>query len=91
MHDDKFETNLAKLMTATLYTLVSMNAARDLLGKSYFSLGVNEKAVVDQAVLGLVGANFQQLTPETLQAQALRSVGFQGTASPMRSDERTKQ
>jgi CubicO group peptidase (beta-lactamase class C family) len=47
------------------------------LAKSYFVLGVAEKAVVDQMVTANVAGNFQQLTPAILAAQqAQQPLGF---------------
>jgi hypothetical protein len=52
---ETFDTNLLRLIAAELYFLLGMQTARELLGKSYFALGANEKVVVDQAVLAQVG------------------------------------
>ena len=73
-----FETNLMRVVVAELHFLAGINAAREMYGKSYFSLGVGEKTAVDQAVLGQIGANYQLLMPELLQSQAPpREAGFQ--------------
>ena len=59
-----------------------MTAAREMFGKSYFSLGVPEKVAVDQAVLGFVSSNYQVLTPEFLASQqAQGAAGFLNPAA----------
>ena len=77
MADESFSDNLARATVAYLQLLVGLTAAREMFGKSYFSLGLAEKIAVDQAVLGLAAANYQSLTAESLAAQGSRSpVGF---------------
>jgi hypothetical protein len=74
----EFETNLMRAQLAATWFSLALQAARELLGKSYLSLSQAEKAAVDQLVLGHVGANFQVITPEWLAAQQARPpVGFQ--------------
>lgn len=74
---DEFSTNLLRAAVANLHVLTGMMAAREMFGKSYFSLGVSEKVTVDQAVLGMVASNYQALTVENLAApQAQQPVGF---------------
>jgi hypothetical protein len=70
MAEEKFSDNLMRAVAAELHFLNGMTAAREMFGKSYFSLGVSEKIAVDQAVLGMVAANYQSLTAESLAAQA---------------------
>lgn len=75
---EDFLTNVARLIAGTLYFSVSMQAAREMYGKSYFSLGVAERAVLDQAVLATVASNYQNVTVEMLASQATTKVaGFQ--------------
>jgi hypothetical protein len=64
MADKDFESNLLRLVAAETFFLCSLNAAREMYGKSYFSLGVAEKQSLDQQVLSQIGGNFQSLTPE---------------------------
>jgi hypothetical protein len=64
MSDEKFQINLLRLVAAETFFLCSLTAAREMYGKSYFSLGVAEKQAVDQQVLNQIGGNFQSLTPE---------------------------
>jgi hypothetical protein len=40
---ETFDTNLLKLIAAELYFLLGMQTARELFGKSYFALGVNDE------------------------------------------------
>jgi hypothetical protein len=66
MADDNYSDNLLRLLTAQASLLTGMVASREMFGKGYFALGVAEKAAVDQAVLAMVLANYQTLTPEFL-------------------------
>jgi hypothetical protein len=78
MADDfDFNTNLMRFLAGQLHFLLSMTAAREIFAKSYFALGVSEKAAVDQMVTAHVAGNFQHLTPALLSAQqAQQPVGF---------------
>lgn len=77
MAGQHFETNLLRLVAAETFFLCSLNAAREMYGKSYFSLGVVEKQAVDQQVLSQIGGNFQSLTPEWFGPQTeAPTVGF---------------
>jgi hypothetical protein len=81
MADETFETNLLRTISAQLYFLNGMTAAREMFGKSYFPLGISEKIAVDQAVVAAVAANYQALTPETLKVQITpQKAGFQPTS-----------
>jgi len=81
MADEKFETNLLRVVAAELFYLIGLQAAREMYGKSYFSLGLGEKAAVDQAVFAAIANNYQAMTPEFLKGQALKPpVGFQPPA-----------
>jgi hypothetical protein len=64
-----FEINLLRLLNAEISALLVFRASREIFEKGYLSLSVAEKTMVDQAVLGMVGANYQSLTPELLEAQ----------------------
>ncbi len=75
---NEFDTNLLRMIAAELYFSLGIQAAREMYGKSYFSLGVGEKAAVDQAVLAAVGGNYQAMTPDFLTGPATKPpVGFQ--------------
>lgn len=81
MAEEKFETNLMRMIAAELYFSLAMQASRELYGKNYFSLGVAEKALVDQLVRSSVAANYQAITPELLTGQTTpQAVGFQAPA-----------
>ncbi len=73
---DEFQTNLLRLIASEFYLLASLQTAKEMFGKSYFTLGLGEKNTVDQTVLQMVGGNYQNMTPEALQ-QVGESIGFQ--------------
>lgn len=80
---NEFDTNLLRMIAAELYFLLGIQAAHAMYGKSYFSLGVGEKAAVDQAVLASVGGNYQAMTPDFLTGPATKPpVGFQTGSTP---------
>jgi hypothetical protein len=81
MADEGFGDNLIRMVAAQLHVLIGLTASREMFGKSYFSLGASEKIAVDQAVLGMVGGNYQAITPQYLAGQtAQQPVGFQAPA-----------
>jgi hypothetical protein len=57
MAEEKFSDNLMRVIAAELHLLIGMTAAREMFGKSYFSLGLSEKTAVDQTVFGMIAAN----------------------------------
>ena len=84
MADVEFDRNLMKMIAAELHFLNGMTAAREMFGKSYFSLGISEKALVDQATIDHVGANYRGLTPEFLaEPRAQETMGFRPPSEPM--------
>jgi hypothetical protein len=76
MADETFSENLLRAAVAGICALNGQMAAREMFGKSYFALGLAEKAAVDQAVINLVGGNYQVLTREWLAGQPNNPVGF---------------
>lgn len=77
MEDQKFAVNLLRLLGAQLAVQNGLTLAREMYGKSYFALGVGEKATVDQAVFQMTAANYQGITPEFLEGQqAKQPIGF---------------
>jgi hypothetical protein len=77
MADETFATNLFKMLAAELHFQNAMVAAREMFGRSYFSLGTGEKVAVDQAVFGYVANNYKDITPDFLAGQETRQpVGF---------------
>jgi hypothetical protein len=69
MAEEKFGENLMRMIAGELHVLSSLAVAREMFGKGYFSLGAGERAIVDQAVMTMVGANYQAITPQYLAAQ----------------------
>jgi hypothetical protein len=79
--DKDFDSKILKFIASELYFLTAMTAAREMYGKSYFSLGVAEKQAIDSAVWNQTFGNFQQITPQLLGEQpAAPIVGFQSGA-----------
>lgn len=77
MPDETFSDNLLRAIVAELHFLNVQTAAREMFGKGYFSLGLGEKAALDQAVLGAIGGNYVGITPEWLAGQqAQQPMGF---------------
>jgi hypothetical protein len=76
MADEKFNENLNRVIAAELHFLNRMTASREMFGKSYFSLGASEKAVVDQTVLNAIAGIYQGLTPASLEAHVEQPMGF---------------
>jgi hypothetical protein len=75
--EQQFSDNLLRAVVAQLHFLNGITAAREMFGKSYFSLGPAERVAVDQTVLAHIGANYHSLTPEALAAQKPQQpVGF---------------
>jgi len=87
MADETFDTNLLRWIAAELYFSLGMQASREMFGKSYFSLGVDEKIAVNAAVGETVRGNYQGMTADFLVRQdpaaknqaPKQSVGFQGS------------
>jgi hypothetical protein len=76
---DEFQTNLMRAQFAATWTLISLQVAQGLFGKSYMSLSLPEKGAVDQMVLTTVGQSYSMATPEWFAAQkAAEAVGFHG-------------
>jgi hypothetical protein len=72
-----FHDNLLRMLAAQLHFSNAMTAAREMFGRSYFSLGAAEKVAVDQAVFGATAGNFQAITPEFLSGHhAPHPMGF---------------
>ena len=61
-----FHDNLLRMVAAQLHFSNAMTAAREMFGRSYFSLGAGEKVAVDQAVFASTASNFQAITAEFL-------------------------
>ncbi len=80
---EDFTTNMLRMICGTLYFSTCMQASHEMYGRSYFSLGVGERAALDQVVLASVAANYHNVTPEKLAVQsAAKPAGFQIQSSP---------
>ena len=75
--NETFDTNLLRVTAASLAALVSMTVAREMFGKGYFALGVQERAIVDNNTFQMTASHFQQLTPDKLASQGQTALGFQ--------------
>jgi hypothetical protein len=86
--DERFATNLLRLLGAQLALQNAMSLAREMFGRAYFSLGVGERAVVDQAILDHLRGYYQAITPEFLEGQQTKQpIGFappptEGSSAP---------
>jgi hypothetical protein len=80
--DELFNQNLLRLLCAESFFLASLNAAREMYGKSYFALGAVEKQALDQMVLNSIGGNYQSLTPDWFGAPTQGPTGFQPPGNP---------
>jgi hypothetical protein len=76
MADEKFGENLNRVIAAELHFLNRMTASREMFGKSYFSLGIAERAAVDQTVLTSISGIYQGITPASLEAHVEQPIGF---------------
>jgi hypothetical protein len=86
MADESFTNDLLRAVAAQLHLLNGLTVAREMFGKSYFSLGVSEKLTVDQMVMTMVAGNYQTLTPELLSGQKpVEQVGFVHTKTEQHS------
>lgn len=76
-----FDSNIGRFTSASAYSLVLLTVAREMFGKSYFALGVQERSIVDTNVFQMVSANYQAITPQSLASQpAPAPAGFQPPA-----------
>jgi hypothetical protein len=74
----EFDTNLLRMIAAELWFSNRLQVARDLFGKGYLSLSPTEKGAVEQTVFAVLGADYNLITAEWLQAQkAQQPMGFQ--------------
>jgi hypothetical protein len=83
MAEEQFNENLMRMVAAELHFLIAMTSAREMYGKSYFSLGVGERLAVDQAVSAAIAANYQVITPAYLASHtAQQPMGFRAHETP---------
>ena len=78
MAEEKFETNVLRMIAASIYSSLCLQTSRELFGKSYYSLGAVEKSAVDKAAFEQMSGNFQAITPGLLATPPpANPVGFQ--------------
>ena len=77
MGQQNFEVDLLRLLVAEIWFAISMKAARELYGRSYFALGVGERVALDHMIVATVGATYSVITPALLRPQPRRVTGFQ--------------
>ena len=70
---ERFDENLLRATVAQLQLLTTLTAAREMFGKSYFSLGAGERIAADEAAWRMIGNNYQNLTLRRLPASNPRS------------------
>ncbi len=76
----EYTVRLIRWTASVAYAQFGLGVAREMFGKSYFSLGSHEKTAVDNAAFGMVAGNFQFLTAQNLTTPAATTpVGFQMT------------
>jgi hypothetical protein len=71
------EIDLIRLLIAEIWLGISMKAARELYGRSYFSLGVMEKFALDQSLATIVAGHYCALTPQFAKSRPRQVAGFQ--------------
>jgi hypothetical protein len=76
MGQENFEVDLLRFLVAELWFAISMKAARELFGRSYFALGLGERAALDHMLAVTVGATYLQITPALLRPELMRVTGF---------------
>lgn len=77
---DSFEVNLHRFNGGCAFSFLVLATAREMFGKSYFSLGQGERAAVETASFALAASGFQTLTPQyfaNLQPGPQGTAGFQ--------------
>jgi hypothetical protein len=83
MADRDFSNNIIRMLAGELHVSNLMTAAREMFGKSYFSLGDWEKHSVEHAVLAMAATAYHMVTPEFLTEQtAQRPMGFRAQFDP---------
>jgi hypothetical protein len=78
--DEEYLTNLLRYIGAQMHLQTGLLMAQDMFGKGYHQLGAMEKIAVDQAVNGMLGANYRSLTPELLKNNPLLQAQAAGNA-----------
>jgi hypothetical protein len=74
---DEYAENLLRAAVAQLQLLSTLVAAREMFGKSYWSLGAGERVAVDQTAYAMAGMNYQDLTREAFPGPSKQEpIGF---------------
>ena len=77
MAEEIFSDNLLRMIAADLHFLATVTAAREMFGRSYFSLGASEKLAINQTILANLQGNYQAITPQFLASQTTKEpMGF---------------
>jgi hypothetical protein len=76
MGQQNFEVDLLRLLVSELWFAISMKAARELFGRSYFALGYGERVALDHIMAATVGATYLEITPALLRPELRRVTGF---------------
>jgi hypothetical protein len=77
MAEEIFSENLMRMVAAELHLLNTMTVSREMYGRGYFSLGVGERAIVDQTAVNTIAAHYRDITPQFLAAQQVpQPMGF---------------
>ena len=63
MAEEIFSENLMRMVAAELHLLNTMTVSREMYGRGYFSLGVGERASVDQTAVNTIAAPYRDITP----------------------------
>lgn len=78
----EYDSNLLRFIGAELYSLLFVQAAREMFSKGAFSLSGAEYSAVNDAVFRMVQNNYQGLTPERLKEWLPSPPGGQAPSSP---------
>jgi hypothetical protein len=81
MAQESGEIDLMRLLIAEIWFGISMKAAREMYGRSYFSLGMMEKFALDQTVASMVAAHYFAMGPQLPRPLSRQIAGFQPEAS----------
>ena len=74
---EEYTENLLRAAVAQLQLLTTLLAAREMFGKSYWSLGTGERVAVDQTAFAMAGMNYQELTREAFPGSSKQEpIGF---------------
>ena len=73
----EFQVNLLRAIAAHLNVLSTLQTAREMFGKSYFSLGAEERKAAEKAQYELILSHYYGVTHEVLaNAPRTEPIGF---------------